>query len=96
MRLRERVLEEDGDDASSAAAADGSDAHYNPGETRGQFEMRIKPYEIPIETTTYVDFVFNLPDDIPDLVHVVFSEAIVSQPQHLQPGTPSGNLLNQP
>jgi len=59
------------------------DAYYNPGETRGQFELRIKSYEIPIQETTYVDFVFNLPDDLPDIVHIVFGEAIISQPEHV-------------
>lgn len=69
------------EDASASASA--ADPYFNPGETRGEFEMRIKPYPIPVQTTTYVDFVFNLPDDLPDLVHVVFGEAIVSQPDHL-------------
>lgn len=59
------------------------DARYNEGESRGSLELRMNPYPIPIRTTTYVDFVFNLPDDFPDLVHVVFAEVINSQPDHL-------------
>jgi len=59
------------------------DDYYNVNETRGEFEFRIQPYPIPIKTTTYVDFVFNLPDDLPPLVHIVFGEALVSQPKHL-------------
>merc|ERR1719343_1687693 len=43
----------------------------------------MKPYPIPAETTTYVDFFFNLPDDLPDLFHVTFGEVINSQPTHL-------------
>lgn len=34
----------------------------------------------------YTDFVFNIPDfdfDNPDVVHIVFGEALVSQPKHL-------------
>lgn len=56
---------------------------YNPNEERGSFELIMKPYPIPVETTTYVDFVFNLPDNLPDLFHVVFGEVINSQPLHL-------------
>jgi len=59
------------------------DEYYNVNETRGEFEFRIQPYPIPIETTTYIDVVFNLPDDLPPLVHIVFGEAIISQPKHL-------------
>merc|ERR1719343_376038 len=43
----------------------------------------MKPYPIPAETTTYVDFFFNLPDDLPDLFHITFGEVINSQPKHL-------------
>merc|ERR1711935_57863 len=43
----------------------------------------MEPYPIPAETTTYVDFFFNLPDDLPDLFHVVLGEVINSQPEHL-------------
>ena len=59
------------------------DQYYNPGESRGSFEMRIKPYPIPVKETTYVNFIFNIPEDAPDYFHVVFGEAIVSQPDHL-------------
>jgi len=56
---------------------------YNPTEERGSFDFVMKPYEIPIETTTYVDFFFNIPDELPDLFHVVMGEVINSQPLHL-------------
>lgn len=56
---------------------------FRPNEERGSFDLIMKPYPIPIETTTYVDFVFNLPDNLPDLFHVVFGEVINSQPRHL-------------
>jgi len=59
------------------------DEAHNPGEERGSFELVMKPYPIPVETTTYVDFFFNLPDDLPDVFHVTFGEVINSQPQHL-------------
>jgi len=59
------------------------DEAFNPGEQRGSFDMIMKPYPIPAETTTYVDFVFNFPDDLPDLFHVTFGEVINSQPEHL-------------
>lgn len=59
------------------------DQYYNPGESRGVLEFRMEPYPIPVATTTYVDFVFNIPEDAPDFFHVVFGEAIVSQPDHL-------------
>mmetsp|Transcript_18058 Transcript_18058/g.36528 ORF Transcript_18058/g.36528 Transcript_18058/m.36528 type:complete len:735 (+) Transcript_18058:124-2328(+) len=58
-------------------------AGYNEGEERGSFDFLIKDYPIPRETTTYVDFVFNLPEDLPDVVHIVYGEALVSQPKHL-------------
>ena len=59
------------------------DQYYNPGESRGSFERRIEPYPIPVKETTYSNFIFNLPDDLPDLFHIVMGEAIVSQPEHL-------------
>jgi len=59
------------------------DQYYNPGESRGMMEFRIEPYPIPVTTTTYVNFVFNMPEDAPDFFHVVFGEAIISQPDHL-------------
>jgi len=58
-------------------------SYYNNEETRGSFDMIMKPYEIPVETTTYIDFMINLPEDIPDLFHVVWGEVINTQPQHL-------------
>lgn len=59
------------------------DPYYNPGESRGSFEMVMKPYPIPAELTTYVNFVFNVPEDVPDLFHMVVGETILSQPDHL-------------
>jgi hypothetical protein len=59
------------------------DQYYNPEEERASLEFRMEPYAIPIETTTYVDFFFNLPEDFPDMVHVVYGEALISQPKHL-------------
>lgn len=56
---------------------------YNADEERGSFDLIMKPYEIPVVTTTYVDFVFNLPDNLPDLFHVVMGEVVNSQPLHL-------------
>jgi len=56
---------------------------HNPGEERGSFDLVMKPYPIPAETTTYVNFVFNLPEDLPDLFHVTYGEVINSQPEHL-------------
>lgn len=56
---------------------------YNAGEERGSFDLLMKPYPIPIATTTYVDFFFNLPDNLPDLFHIVMGEVINSQPLHL-------------
>ena len=70
-------------DVSSSAYDSRYDRYYNTNEERGAFEFRIQPYPIPIKTTTYIDFVFNLPEDLPDFVHVVFAETIVSQPDHL-------------
>merc|ERR1712025_695618 len=43
----------------------------------------MKPYPIPARTTTYTDFFFNIPDDLPDLFHIVKSDVINSQPLHL-------------
>jgi len=59
------------------------DEAYNPDEERGSFELVMKPYPIPVETTTYVDFYFNLPDDLPELFHLTYGEIINSQPNHL-------------
>jgi len=56
---------------------------HNPGEERGSFEIIMKPYPIPAVTTTYTDFFFNLPEDLPDLVHITYGEVINSQPLHL-------------
>jgi len=58
------------------------DAH-NPGEEHRSFELVMKPYPIPAETTTYVDFVFNLPEDLPEVFHITYGEVINSQPEHL-------------
>lgn len=63
--------------------SDVANERFNPGETRGAFDLIMKPYEIPVKTTTYVDFVFNLPENLPDMVHIVFGEVINSQPKHL-------------
>ena len=65
-------------------------AGYNEGETRGSIDFVIEPYPIPRETTTYVDFVFNLPEDMPDIVHIVYGEALISQPKHLHHFVVSG------
>jgi hypothetical protein len=70
-------------DTTPGTADDPYAAYYNPGETRGSFDLIMKPYPIPIETTTYVDFLFEVPEDLPDLVHVVFGEVINTQPDHL-------------
>ena len=59
------------------------DDYFRPGEERGSFDLVTKPYPIPVKTTTYVDFVFNLPGDLPDLFHVTLGEVINSQPLHL-------------
>jgi len=56
---------------------------YNEGEEKASFEMIIKSYPIPVKTTTYEDFVFNMPDDLPELFHVVFGQIIIDQPKHL-------------
>ena len=58
-------------------------AAFRPRETQGMFELKMKEYPIPRVGTTYVDIVFNLPEDLPDIVHIVYGEAIISQPQHL-------------
>ena len=59
------------------------DQYYNPEEERASIEFIMKPYALPVATTTYVDFFFNLPDDFPDMVHAVYGEAIISQTEHL-------------
>jgi len=74
---------EETDDDTTEADVDAYDQYYNPEETRGSFEFRIKPYPIPIKTTTYVDFIFNIPEDAPESFHVVFGETLISQPDHL-------------
>merc|ERR1719343_590070 len=43
----------------------------------------MKPYPIPVKTTTYVNFYFNLPEELPDHFHAVFGGVINSQPNHL-------------
>lgn len=52
--------------------------------------MVMKPYPIPVAGTTYVDFFFNLPEDLPDLFHIVMGEVINSQPLHLHHFTVDG------
>jgi hypothetical protein len=59
------------------------DEAFAPNEDRKSFDLVMNPYPIPAETTTYVDFFFNLPDDLPDLFHVAYGEVINSQPTHL-------------
>jgi len=73
----------DSEDNVSVNEDDILDEYYNPQEERRSFDLVMKPYPIPIRTTTYTDFVFNLPEDVPDLFHVVFGEVINSQPDHL-------------
>jgi len=68
---------------ASAEQADTVSSMYNPTEERASFDLVMKPYPVPVATTTYVDFVFNLPDNLPNLFHVVFGEVIISQPEHL-------------
>lgn len=65
------------------ANAEEAPSFYAPGETQASFDFVMKPYSIPIETTTYTDFYFNLPDDLPDIFHVVMGEVLNSQPLHL-------------
>jgi len=65
------------------AKAEEMPSYYNAGEAQGSFDLAMKPYPIPVQTTTYVDFFFNLPDELPDLFHVVMGEVINSQPEHL-------------
>lgn len=86
----ETTAEEDG--AATGAATTGQDKippiaedkiYFNEGEPQESFELRTKPYPIPIRTTTYVDFIFNLPENLPDMMHIVHAEALVSQPDHL-------------
>jgi len=59
------------------------DPAYNPNEKLGSFDIIVKPYPIPIKTTTYTNFYFNVPEDLPDHFHMVFGEVINSQPLHL-------------
>jgi hypothetical protein len=79
--------EDDDDDDEQTTTTNTSnevDDYYQLNETRGEWDIIIQPYQIPVDViTTYVDFVFNLPDDLPDLVHIVYSKVILSQPQHL-------------
>jgi hypothetical protein len=56
---------------------------YNPNEELGTFDLIMKPYPIPVKTTTYTNFYFNLPDELPEHFHAVFGEVINSQPNHL-------------
>ena len=56
---------------------------YNPDEELGSFDMVMQPYPIPATQTTYVSFFWNLPDDIPEQMHVIFGDVINSQPKHL-------------
>ena len=58
-------------------------ASFNPGEEQGLLEFRIEPYPIPLRETTYIDFLFNLPEDLGDMVHVVGGEVVNTQPRHL-------------
>jgi len=57
--------------------------YFNPGEEMKMIELRIQPYKIPHKITTYVDFQFNLPEDMQEIVHIVAGDVIVSQPKHL-------------
>lgn len=75
--------EPDPDPTGDTTDEDPYAVYYNPGETRGSFDMIMKPYPIPVETTTYVDFIFEVPEDLPDIVHIVFGEVINTQPDHL-------------
>jgi hypothetical protein len=59
------------------------DDAYNPGESRGSFDVVSKPFPIPAEETIYVDFFFNIPDDAPEVFHVTYGEIVNSQPEHL-------------
>jgi len=59
------------------------DPAYNPNEKLGSFDIIVKPYPLPIKTTTYTNFYFNVPEDLPDHFHMVFGEVINSQPLHL-------------
>lgn len=70
---------DDGDDRATATGV----AAYNPGEEQRSFDFRIKDYPIPRRTTTYVDFLFNIPEDIEDIVHIVYGEVLMSQPKHV-------------
>ena len=50
------------------------DSVYNAGEQRGYFDLIIKPYEVPVQETTYTDFYFNIPEDLPPYYHIVYGE----------------------
>lgn len=56
---------------------------YNPNEELSTFDLIMEPYPIPVKTTTYVNFFFNLPEELPDHFHAVFGGVINSQPKHL-------------
>ena len=85
----ETSLPKSGEEEEDLGVTDTSDekppntAAFRPGETQGMFELKMKEYPITCFRTTYIDFVFNLPEDLPDIVHIVYGEAIISQPQHL-------------
>jgi len=68
---------------AAMTSAEEAPSFYNPNETQGSFDFVMKPYPIPAVTTTYTDFFFNLPDDLPDIFHIVMGEVINSQPLHL-------------
>ncbi|KAL7540769.1 hypothetical protein ACHAWF_011241 [Thalassiosira exigua] len=70
--------------AEPAESVSSVDAYYNPAENRGSFDMVMKPYPIPVRTTTYVSFAFNLPEESPDLFHMVLGEVVQPKyPEHL-------------
>ena len=76
--------DEEDEQTTSTTTTNEVDEYYQPQETRGEFDIIMEPYPIPVDvTTTYVDFIFNLPESLPDLVHIVHGEVILSQPQHL-------------
>jgi hypothetical protein len=76
--------DEEDEQTTSTTTTNDVDEYYQQQETRGEWDMIIEPYPIPVDvTTTYVDFIFNLPESLPDLVHIVHGEVILTQPQHL-------------
>jgi len=94
----EQIVNGDDDDESSSSynygeyneteILKGYQEFFNPGEEQRVLEYRIKPYKIPHEVTTYVDFLFNIPPDMIEedknqIVHVVTGDVINSQPKHL-------------